>query len=307
MKCITRLPIRYLMAGCLFGLMCLSAPVQEALENSDANAVAGRESINLPESLFENVTIKGARPGILSEEASAYFTILNHAREVSQQELRKTAESYQQQRIREVKKYQLLQKQEGKKFEFPAFVDLFQFPEKYVGKPVRLKGHARKYRSYPMEENDYGIEMLHELWLYTDDSQQNPSVIVCTEIPDDFPTQDAVIEGVEVSGFFFKMYVYGAQDTVRFAPMLLAKTVNYNPPLALGLTSPIPTGAYVAAVLVLLVIIVTLWRISLGDRKSRKELLKHTQTTGEVDLASLEQEMSAAEEHATDETKPNES
>jgi len=299
---------RFLAAVIGFSLLCSvsATQAQDAPHPKASSPVIGADTINLPKSLYKNVQIQSIHPGILPDEATAYYTILNHAENVSQSNLRKGARSFQKERGQQDKRYRKLKQLKGDKFVFPAFVDLFQHPDDYVGKPVMLKGHARKYRSYPAGKNDYDIKLLHELWLYTDDSQQNPCVLVFTDLPEGLPTNEAVIEGVSVTGYFFKMYVYSAQDTVRYAPMLLAKTVSYNPPEKPDLTSPIPPIAYVLAVLVILGIVISLWWVSRGDRKSRDALLKHTQTSEDVDLTSLEQ--STPVDESTDiEEKPGES
>lgn len=113
--------------------------------------------------------------------------------------------------------------------DFQTYVDMFQYPEVYHGHLVTLQGHVRHMVSYPGDDTLFDGRMLHELWLFTDDSQHNPAVIVTPNLPADFPTTAEVIDRVSVTGCFFKRYVYGSQDTDRIAPLLLAKSIEWRP------------------------------------------------------------------------------
>ena len=70
---------------------------------------------------------------------------------------------------------------------------------------------------------------LNELWLFTDDSQQNPAVIVTPHLPEDFPVNAPLINQVSVTGCFYKLYVYNSQDSRRVAPLILAGTIDWQP------------------------------------------------------------------------------
>ncbi len=112
---------------------------------------------------------------------------------------------------------------------FQTYVDMFQYPEVYHGYPVTLHGHVRHVVSYPGDQLLYGGRMLHELWLFTEDSQHNPAVIVTTSLPPNFPKEADVVDRVTVTGCFFKRYVYGSQDTARIAPLILAGGIDWTP------------------------------------------------------------------------------
>lgn len=113
---------------------------------------------------------------------------------------------------------------------FQTYVDMFQYPDIYHGHLVTLRGHVRHVVSYPADDAMFrGNRMLHELWLFTDDSQHNPAVIITPTLPADFPREAEVIDRVSVTGCFFKRYVYGSQDTTRVAPLVLAGSVNWTP------------------------------------------------------------------------------
>lgn len=112
---------------------------------------------------------------------------------------------------------------------FPLFVDLFQNPDQWQGAVVTLSGHVRRVVSWSGDPEMFGGQTLHELWLYTDDSQHHPAVIVTPSLPPDFPVKADVIDRVSVSGCFFKMYVYRAASEHRLAPLILCGRIGWNP------------------------------------------------------------------------------
>ena len=121
---------------------------------------------------------------------------------------------------------------------FPMFVDVFQHPDRWQGHLVTLRGHVRRVTSHEGDPAMFNGQPLHELWLFTDDSQHNPTVIVTPSLPDEFPRNADVVDSVTVTGCLFKMYVYKSQNENRIAPLLLAGRIEWNPTndqiLALG-------------------------------------------------------------------------
>lgn len=112
---------------------------------------------------------------------------------------------------------------------FPLFVDVFQNPDQWHGRLVTFRGHVRRVTTYNGDSTLFDGQPLHELWLFTDDSQQNPAVIVTPSLPKDFPVSSDLIDSVTVTGCFFKMYVYRSQQENRLAPMVLAGHVTWTP------------------------------------------------------------------------------
>ncbi|MEZ6063396.1 MAG: hypothetical protein R3C19_23870 [Planctomycetaceae bacterium] len=114
---------------------------------------------------------------------------------------------------------------------FQTYVDLFQHSDAWQGKLVTLRGHVRHVVSFVGDEMLFGGRPLHEVWLFTDDSQHNPAVIVTPDLPPDFPVGADVIDRVSVTGCYFKRYVYGSQESKRVAPLLLAGRIQWTPTL----------------------------------------------------------------------------
>ena len=112
---------------------------------------------------------------------------------------------------------------------YRAFLDSIVDPYYFAGKPITLRGRVRDVRTFPPDDDIFGLGVLYEIWLFPEDGQSNPAVVVCTELPDGFPLEGDVVEHVSVTGYYFKLHAYQAGDATRITPMLLAKTVSWKP------------------------------------------------------------------------------
>ncbi len=113
--------------------------------------------------------------------------------------------------------------------QFETYVDLFMNPEVWKGQLVTLQGHIRHVVSYPAKHPEFRGRELHELWLFTDDSQNNPAVVITPNLPADFPVAAELIDQVSVTGCVFKQYVYRGQESRRIAPLVLAGSIQWTP------------------------------------------------------------------------------
>ncbi len=110
-----------------------------------------------------------------------------------------------------------------------SFVQLFQQSTDYRGRIVRLKGTVRRASPMTSPKNDYGIERYYQLWLSPDDNPSSPIVLFCLELPEGFPTGMTLAERAEVEGFYYKRLAYEAADTLRTAPTVLARGIQWHP------------------------------------------------------------------------------
>jgi hypothetical protein len=177
---------------------------------------------------------------------------------------------------------------------FPLFVDVFQNPDHWQGRLVTLRGHVRRVITYNGDSTLFNGQPLHELWLFTEDSQNNPAVIVTPSLPAEFPVGSELIDSVTVTGCFFKMYVYRSQQENRLAPLLLAGHVSWNPsakhiltlakdghiransPLlaqAKSETRPISDTLVLFLGFLTLLVTMTVWGRVQRDRRERRRLL----------------------------------
>ncbi len=129
-----------------------------------------------------------------------------------------------------------------------TFAQLFQQPDDYRGELVTIRGVVRQAYRFTAPENDVGIETFHQLWISPDDHRSSPMVVYCLTLPSGFPLEEDLREDAQITGFFFKRWAYRAKDTVRTAPVLAAKTLQWQQPVESSKspsTDPITLGAIV--------------------------------------------------------------
>lgn len=164
-----------------------------------------------------------------------------------------------------------------------SIVPLFNDPLSMRGKLVELVGTARRAVAVVVNDADiqerFGIKQYHEVSIYTADSQQNPLIFNLLELPPDFPEGEDIhatvrIPGTLLTGFYYHRdatpdeQAQGIKPKPQKAPLLIGKTLQYVPP-------PVVNddmyewlfGASVVAAFVAL--IVGVWRMMRGERKSR--------------------------------------
>lgn len=170
--------------------------------------------------------------GVRPEESAAYFAILNHARQLPLTELKSAANEFQKERLVAIRRDPnfrfYFQKPNA---DFPTFADLHRNPEAYHGRVVTFRGHLRRLVTSSAGKNPHGLQQLHEAWLYVEGAQQNPVVVVCTELPPNLPTgPDILVDFVSATGYFFKRYGYEDRSgQLRFAPLILAQRLEWTP------------------------------------------------------------------------------
>ncbi len=98
-----------------------------------------------------------------------------------------------------------------------SVVPLFNKPDTQRGRLVMLSGVAKRTLRIPVSDADvverFGIRHYYELYVYTDDSQDNPVVFCVRKLPEGMPAGDGpdYSEYVEVAGFFFKTWAYDSR------------------------------------------------------------------------------------------------
>jgi hypothetical protein len=158
---------------------------------------------------------------------------------------------------------------------FPQFVDIFQNPADYRGKPVTMQGYFRKLVQYPADENDMGIEHVYEGWIYTEDSQNNPAVVVFTQKPTGLKLGGDITEEVRFSGYFLKMYGYSAQDTTRKAPLFVAGTVQWFPARAANERPAVPPWIYGGMTALGILAVWGLWQLNQRPNQAEARYRTH--------------------------------
>lgn len=103
------------------------------------------------------------------------------------------------------------------------FTQLWDQPDKYRGKPIRLRLHVRRVLEYDAPENPLNVTKSYEAWGWTDESRSFPYVVVFTEPPKNLPIGTDVRAEVDFVGYFLKVMTYTAFDNARGAPLLVGR------------------------------------------------------------------------------------
>ena len=177
---------------------------------------------------------------------------------------------------------------------FPTYADIvINDHVAYNGQLMTLRGRVRRITKSPADEKiRYDLGTLYEIWFYTEDSQAHPTVAVCTSVPQGLLDKarkegERLDERISITGYFFKMYVYEAQDTERFVPMLLAQRFKWHPPPA---EKKLQSAVYVLPFIAVLGVGMAylFWRTRREDRQFRRQLSTGGETVTIHDLSQIE-------------------
>lgn len=240
-----------LFAICLWGLLspesagpfaiiqsCHAATVdqpqaeQPAVENAAVeNAAAKKPEIEKPDipanssSIPANLLtgIRDRTRSIRPEERNAYYSILAHCKQAPASLIVAAATAIRNEQLAAAKK---------SRKPFSQFLNIIKQPDEHRGVPVTVRGYLRELRTYDAGENPFGLVTLHEGWLYTEDSQGNPWVVVANETTPGIPQPErgAAVNNIVVTGYFFKLWSYSAANGEPWgAPLILANKIEYRP------------------------------------------------------------------------------
>ena len=110
-----------------------------------------------------------------------------------------------------------------------TFAQLVRSPQRYRGKLVFLHGRLRRLTELQLSRKPPGFKRLYEGWLFTDEAQNNPYVVIVSHVPEGMPRGGEIAQTVSVAGFFLKLWKYQAGDGSRFAPLLLGRRLIWHP------------------------------------------------------------------------------
>ena len=220
--------------------------------------------------------VKDNTVNLLYEERGVYFRMLQLAEETPLSRQEEFAADFREERRLANPRYA-----KRKLSEFQPFVDLFQNPDEYRGRPVSLHGVLRKLTKFDPGKNSLGIDEAYEGWLYTDDAQSNPTVIVFTSKPQKLSVGGDLTEEIRVTGYFLKMYGYEAQDVTRKAPLLLAGEVEWRPSPEKYVVKSLPLETYLLVGFVVLLVGYAMWQTN------RREMTRRARPDAEVDFSKL--------------------
>lgn len=112
-----------------------------------------------------------------------------------------------------------------------GFNELFAQPESFRGRLVRFRGAIRRIEWLAAPANSSNIEGYWQAWVRPQEGPPSPIVVYFLELPTGWDaiaarrgTAVEVDLPVEIIGYFFKRWAYRATDTIRTAPLVVART-----------------------------------------------------------------------------------
>jgi hypothetical protein len=94
---------------------------------------------------------------------------------------------------------------------------------------VTLQGTIRGVSQKNAPKNTYGIDKYYQLAIEPEGETDQLVIAYCLELPQGFPLGDKISEHATLHGFFYKRWAYAAQDAVRTAPLIVAKSFTWKP------------------------------------------------------------------------------
>jgi hypothetical protein len=221
-----RLP-SMIMALLILGLIYSNArdPAMWQWLASDAAAADGALATTSPAAAQPEEIVPGPTDQDPAEaaEAAELFQVVNDRQPLEQLEM---PAYWMLLRWARAQSFQQLQARADAKV---SYNQLWEQPDKYRGKPIRLRLHVRQIVEYDAPENSAGIRKLYECWGWTDQSKTFPICTICLELPAGWKIGEqasAREEGV-FAGYYLKNMKYGAaSDKTRYAPVFLGRMIN---------------------------------------------------------------------------------
>ena len=113
-----------------------------------------------------------------------------------------------------------------------SYLQLDQQPEAYRGRLVNFQGRIRRIHKEEVGQNAEGITHCYAMILKPQDGPPRPIVVYALQLPPGLQPSESLDEPVQLTGFFFKNWLYPGEHSTYVAPVLLARDVTWTPPPA---------------------------------------------------------------------------
>ena len=113
--------------------------------------------------------------------------------------------------------------------------DLFNRPHETRGKPVFIRGTAKRVVLTPVTNSEttslFGIDHYYQIYLFSDQSQGNPIVVCVRSLPEGMPVGDGAdfLELISVAAVPYKLWIYETPTGTHYAPVLVGRSVVWHP------------------------------------------------------------------------------
>jgi hypothetical protein len=162
-----------------------------------------QEEVASIKELFELVTDKSP---LKSREMDAYWRLMDWSRTQSFSELEKRS-------IQDI-----------------AFTQLWEQPELYRGKPIRLRLHALRVLEYPAPKDQPEFTKVYEAWGGTSESRTLLYSVVFPDLPNGLPVGPEIRAEIDFVGYFLKLMSYKGYDQKTGVPLMATRAA----PLLVG-------------------------------------------------------------------------
>ena len=109
-------------------------------------------------------------------------------------------------------------------------IDLFNRPAETRGKPILLRGLAKRIIPTPVTNSEvqslFGIDHYYQIYLFTEQSQGNPIVVCVCSLPEGMSVGDAADFSVPmtVAAIPYKLWIYETSQGPHYAPILVGRS-----------------------------------------------------------------------------------
>jgi len=116
-----------------------------------------------------------------------------------------------------------------------SVTDLFNRPHETRGKPILLRGTAKRIVPTPVADQEaralFGIDHYYQIYLFTDQSQGNPIVVCVRSLAAGMPVGDGTdfLEPITVAAVPYKLWIYETPTGPHYAPILVGREPTWHP------------------------------------------------------------------------------
>ncbi len=111
-----------------------------------------------------------------------------------------------------------------------GFLQLDDQSASYRGRVVTVGGTVRAAKEVTPPANAYGIKKYYQLWIQPERSDPELIAVYSLELPHDFPLGAELDTPATTTGFYFKRWAYQSQGGISTVPLILSRTVDWQPP-----------------------------------------------------------------------------
>ncbi len=162
-----------------------------------------------------------------------------------------------------------------------AFTQLWEQPEYYRGKLIRLRLHVLRVQEFPGPKDQPSVKIVYEAWGGTTESRTLLYCVVFPDLPDGLPVETDVRAEIVFVGYFLKLMSYQAYDqktgvplmATRAAPLLIGRTKFISSPTPLPPPKSDPWIIPLAIGGAILLIGMSVWASRSTRKKSKVRML----------------------------------